>query len=92
MAGIDATPVSISFIAEYSLSGEKYCESVAYGVQSNLGAPGVSYDTPPTPKRVPRRSPTLGLSFDVPNENLRLRVGRDGIIATTRAGPTTGTG
>ena len=82
--GTDATPVSISFIANYSLSGEKYCESVAYGVQSNLGAPGVAYDTPSDSKTCTAAiSDASGLSFDVPNENLRLRVGRDGIIATT---------
>ena len=80
----DATPVSIAFIAEYSLSGEKYCESVMYGVQSNLGAPGVSYDTPSETKACTSAiSDASGLSFDVPNERLRLRVGRDGIIATT---------
>ena len=82
--GPDATPVSIAFIAAYTLSGQKYCESVAYGVQSNLGAPGVSYDIPSETKVCTAAiSDASGLSFDVPNENLRLRVGRDGIIATT---------
>jgi hypothetical protein len=82
--GADAAPVSISFIAEYSLSGEKYCESVSYGVQSNLGAPGVSYDAPSEAKTCTVAiSDASGLSFDVPNENLRLRVVRDEIIATT---------
>jgi hypothetical protein len=80
----DASPVSIAFIADYTLSGEKYCESVVYGVQSNLGAPGVSYDTPTETKTCTTAiSDASGLSFDVPNERLRLRVGRDGIIATT---------
>jgi len=80
----DAAPVSIAFIADYSLSGEKYCESVVYGVQSNLGAPGVSYDTPSETKACATAiSDASGVSFDVPGESLRLRIGRDGIIATT---------
>jgi len=82
--GPDATPVSIAFIAAYTLSGQKYCESVTYGVQSDLGAPGMSYDTPSETKTCTAAiSDASGLSFDVPNESLRLRVGRDGIIATT---------
>jgi hypothetical protein len=83
-ASSDGMPVSIAFIAAYTLSGEKYCESVVYGVQSNLGAPGVSYDTPSETKTCTAAiSDASGLSFDVPNERLRLRVGREGIIATT---------
>jgi hypothetical protein len=82
--GSEAAPVSIAFIAAYTLSGRKYCESVTYGVQSNLGAPGVSYDTPSETKTCTGAiSDASGLSFDVPNENLRFRVGRDGIISTT---------
>jgi hypothetical protein len=81
--GTEAAPVSISFIAAYTLSGQKYCENVTYGVQSNLGARGVSYDTPSETKSCTGAiSDASGLSFDVPNENLRFRVGRDGIIAT----------
>jgi len=81
--GPEATPVAIAFIAAYTLIGEKYCESVTYGVQSNLGAPGVSYDTPSeTETCTTAISDASGLSFDVPNESLRFRVGRDGIIAT----------
>ena len=80
----DGTPVSIAFIAAYTLSGGKYCESVVYGVQSNLGAPGVSYDTPSETKACSIAiSDASGLAFDVPGENLRLRVTRDGIVATT---------
>ena len=81
--GPEATPVSIAFIAAYTLSGQKYCESITYGVQSTLGAPGVSYDTPSETKTCTTAfSDASGLSFDVPNEPLRFRVGRDGIIAT----------
>jgi len=77
-------PVSISFIATYTLSGGKYCESVVYGEQSNLGTPGVSYDTPSTsPTCTAASSDASGLAFDVPNEKLRLRVTRAGILATT---------
>jgi hypothetical protein len=80
----DGTPVSIASIAPYTLSGGKYCESVAYGVQSNLGAPGVSYDTPSETKACTTAiSDATGLSFDVPAEKLRLSVTRDGILATT---------
>ena len=79
----DAQPVSISFIARYSLSGGKYCESVVYGANGNAGAPGVTYDTP---SRAPACTAALadasGLAFDVPGEDLRLRVVRDRIIAT----------
>jgi len=80
----ESTPVSIAFIAAYTLSGQKYCESVAYGVQINLGAPGASYDTPSETKSCTAAiSDASGLLFDVPGENLRFRIGRDGIIATT---------
>ena len=82
--GPDDEPVSISFIATYTLSGGKYCESVVYGEQSNLGAPGVSYDTPSaSPTCTAAMSDASGLAFDVPNEKLRLRVTRAGILATT---------
>ena len=82
--GPAAEPVSIAFIAAYKLSGEKYCESVEYGVQSSLGTPGVSYDTPSETKACSAAiSDASGLAFDVPGERLRLRVTRDGILATT---------
>lgn len=80
----EGQPVSIAFIASYTLSGGKYCESALYGVQSNLGGPGVSYDTPSAaPACTAAISDATGLAFDVPNENLRLRVTRDGFVATT---------
>ena len=83
-AGAGAEPVSIALIAKYTLSGRKYCEAVAYGVNGNLGAPGVTYDTPSVePACSAAFSDASGLAFDVPGENLRLRVSRDGIIATT---------
>lgn len=82
--GASESPTSIALIAAYTLSGEKYCESVIYGVEGNLRAPGVAYDTPSTaPVCTTAISDASGLSFDVPGENLRFRVGRDGIIATT---------
>ena len=80
----EGQPVSISYIAGYTLSGGKYCEHVIYGVQSNLGEPGVSYDAPTeTPACTAAISDATGLSFDVPNERLRLQITRDGILATT---------
>ena len=44
--GAGDEPVSISFIGTYTLSHEKFCESEIYGVNSNLGASGVTYDEP----------------------------------------------
>lgn len=80
----EGQPVSISFIASYTLSGGKYCETVVYGVQSNLGGPGVSYDKPSdAPTCTAAISDASGLAFDIPNEKLRLRVTRDGFTATT---------
>jgi hypothetical protein len=80
----DGTPVSIAFIGAYTLSGGKYCESVVYGVQSNLGAPGVSYDTPSEAKVCTAAiSDAAGIAFEVPSEKLRLSVTRDRIVATT---------
>lgn len=80
----DGAPVSIAYIADYELSGEKYCESVVYGVQSNLGAPGVSYDTPTETKECNAAiSDATGVSFDVPREKLRLQFVKNGLIATT---------
>jgi hypothetical protein len=80
----DGTPVSLAFIAAYTLSGGKYCESVTYGVQSNLGEPGVSYDTPTETKVCTTAiSDAAGMAFDIPKEKLRLSVSRDGVLATT---------
>ena len=80
----EGQPVSIAFVAGYSLKGGKYCENVIYGVQSNLGGPGVSYDPPTeTPACTAAISDASGLAFDVPNEKLRLQFTRDGMIATT---------
>ena len=80
----EGQPVSIAYIAGYSLSGGKYCENVIYGVQSNLGGPGVSYDPPTdTPACNVAISDAAGIAFDVPNERLRLQITRDGLIATT---------
>ena len=83
-SGSSESPTSIAFIAAYTLSGQKYCEREIYGVEGNLRAPGVAYDTLPTePACTAAISDASGLSFDVPNEPLRFRVGRDGIISTT---------
>ena len=80
----EGQPVSIAYIAGYTLSGGKYCENVIYGVQSNLGGPGVSYDPPTdTPACNAATSDAVGIAFDVPNERLRLQFTRDGFIATT---------
>lgn len=82
--GGSASPTSIALIATYTLSGGKYCENEIYGVEGNLRAPGVAYDTPSAaPVCTAALSDASGLSFDVPNEPLRFRVGRDGIISTT---------
>jgi len=82
--GSSEAPASIAVITKYTLSGGKYCESVIYGVEGNLRAPGVAYDTPSAgPECTAAISDASGLSFDVPVERLRFRVGRDGIIVTT---------
>ncbi len=82
--GSSENPTSIALIATYTLSGETYCEREIYGVEGNLRAPGVAYDALPTePACTAAISDASGLSFDVPNEKLRFRVGRDGIISTT---------
>ncbi len=82
--GGSENPTSIALIATYTLSGGKYCENEIYGVEGNLRAPGVAYDTPSAaPVCTAALSDASGLSFDVPNEPLRFRVGRDGIISTT---------
>ena len=81
--GDDGKRVSISFIASYTLSGGKYCESETFGSNADLGTPGVTYDTPsPSPVCTAAMSDASGLAFDVPGEKLRLRVMREGIIAT----------
>ena len=81
--GADGKRVSISFFASYTLSGGKYCESETFGSNADLGTPGVTYDTPsPSPVCAAAMSDASGLAFDVPGEKMRLRVVRDGIIAT----------
>lgn len=80
----EGQPVSIAYIAGYTLSGGKYCENVIYGVQSNLGGPGVSYDAPTdTPACNVAVSDAGGIAFDIPNERLRLQISRNGLVATT---------
>ena len=80
----DGEPVSIAQISTYTLSGGRYCESVVYGAQSNLGAPGVTYDTPSeSPVCTAAISDAAGFSFDVPGEKLRIQVSRDKLIGTT---------
>lgn len=79
----DGKPVSIALIARYTLENEKYCETVDYGVEGDLRAPGVSYDAPATaPSCTAAIKDAAGLAFDIPGETLRLRVTRDGIVTT----------
>jgi len=81
----DGSPVSVAVIAHYTLEGGKYCETEAYGMQSNLGAPGVAYDTPATtPQCSAFISDATGVSFEIPGEHLRLQITRDGIRLTTK--------
>ncbi len=75
---------SIAEITAYSLSGGKFCEREEYGVNGNLGALGVTYDIPSDkPSCSSAIADASGLAFDIPGEKLRLRIVRDGIIATT---------
>ncbi|HEX4825860.1 MAG TPA: hypothetical protein VFV19_16280 [Candidatus Polarisedimenticolaceae bacterium] len=81
----DGSQVSVAVIATYTLSGGKYCETELYGMQSNLGAPGVEYDTAATaPQCTAAISDATGFSFEIPGEHLRLQVTRDGIRLTTK--------
>jgi hypothetical protein len=80
----DGTTASVAVIASYTLSGGTYCETEEYGMQSNLGAPGVAYDKPATsPSCTAAISDATGLSFEIPGEKLRLQITRDGIRVTT---------
>jgi hypothetical protein len=82
--GADGTQTAIAVIASYTLTGGKYCETEEYGMQSNLGAPGVAYDQPATaPVCTAAISDATGLSFEIPGEKLRLQITRDGIRVTT---------
>lgn len=77
-------PVSVAVIADYSMSGEKYCEAEVYGVQTNLGGEAVAFDTPAAaPSCTAALDDATGLSFDIPGEKLRIRVTRDGVVSTT---------
>ena len=81
----DGTPVSVAVIAHFTLEGRKYCETYEYGMQSNLGAPGVAYDTPTTtPQCSAFISDATGTSFEIPGEHLRLQITRAGILLTTK--------
>ena len=82
--GGSENPASIALIATYTLAGGRYCESAIHGVEGNLRAPGVAYDAPSAaPACTAALSDASGLSFDVPNEKVRFRIGRDGIISMT---------
>lgn len=46
----DGKPVSLSIVAQYTLTGGKYCEQAAFWLQNNLGKPGTSNEPPAAAK------------------------------------------
>ena len=79
------SPVSLSLIVKYTLSGGKYCEKPVYWMQNNMGLPGISYEWPKERRRAPRWRPTTpSTSFDVPGEPERMRFTREGFVATAK--------
>lgn len=83
-SGRDGKPASIAFMSSYALSNGKFCESVIYGANVDLGAPGVTYDTPSSmPECTTATSDASGLAFDIPSEHQHFLVSRDGLVATT---------
>ena len=80
----EGEPVSIAMITRYTLSGGKFCEAEEYGVQTNLGGPGVAYDKPVSePVCTAAVHDAAGFAFDVPGEKVRIQITRDGMVSTT---------
>jgi hypothetical protein len=79
------TPVSLSLIAGYTLSGGKYCEKPVYWMQNNMGVPGIFYDWPKEKSQCAEvATDASSTSFDVPGEPERIRFTRDGFVATAK--------
>jgi hypothetical protein len=78
-------PVSLSLIATYTLSKDKYCEKPLYWMQNNMGMPGISYESPPEKKQCADVvTNAFGTSFDMPGEPERMLFTREGFIATAK--------
>ena len=83
--GDGGEPVSLSLVSAYTVDGGRYCETPMYWMQNNLDTPGVKYDWPAAKSTCTALArDATGTSFDVPGESVRLRLTRDGVIATSR--------
>lgn len=77
-------PVSLSLVSAYTVESGRYCETPLYWMQNNLDAPGVAYDWPAAKAACSALGrDASGTSFDVPGEQVRFRVSRDGIIGSS---------
>ena len=77
--------VSLSLVSAYTVDGGRYCEIPMYWMQNNLDTPGVKYEWPAAKSTCTALArDATGTSFDVPGEPVRLRLTRDGAIATSQ--------
>jgi hypothetical protein len=62
-------PVSLSYVASYELSKDKYCEKPIFWLQNNLGAPGLKYTWPAEKSECSPVTRTAGkISFSIKGE------------------------
>jgi hypothetical protein len=78
-------PVSLSYIAGYELTKDKYCEKPLFWLQSNLGEPGVQHTWPAAKGECsPVTRSGDKISFDVKGEPPRLTWEGDKMTATAK--------
>ena len=79
----DGTWASLSMIAEYTLTGGKYCQRVRFWLQNNLGKPGPSNDVPAAANDCSPVTVKDGkVTFQAPGEPV-LSFDKNGLTATS---------
>lgn len=81
--GSDGKQVSLSLIADYSLSVRTFCESIVFWAANNLASPGLSYAVPAAARKcVPVTLKDGKITFQMPGELPIAEFAKDGMIAT----------
>ena len=79
----DGKQVSLSVIAEYTMSNGKFCENVIYWAANNLASAGLSYDAPASTKPCSAVTTKEGrTTFQMPGEQPVAAFASDGMTAT----------
>jgi len=79
----DGKPASFSLIAEYTLTGGKYCQKVKFWLQNNMGKAGISSEAPAAANDCTPVTVTDGkVTFQEPGGMPVLSFDKDGMTAT----------